>query len=199
MKAKKPGFPPLKFLLFTANYALGFLHWVAGAHCWAEDSTGTLLPEYSKAFRHFFKVFLWALEVCLLVNLFGAYRGWLLKAVPSEIAMAFLLKSVIFLYIRVFWPQVFPEILPGMHVFYCPQCYKRQRFRFMPVSLRLGHYVTYLCHYCSCLVDGWGNQVFYPSIQIRGKAWTCFGRTLVVSAGMILLGVLSGMWVWGLF
>jgi hypothetical protein len=199
MKAKKNVFSPLKSIFFAGNYTIGFIHWVAGAHCWAEDLTGRLLPIFPKIFRHFFKVFLWSLEVCLLINLFGAYRGWLMKAVPSEIAMAFLLKSVIFLYIKVFWPQVFPEILPGMHVFFCPQCYKKQRFRFMPVSLRFGHYVTYLCHHCSCLVDGWGNQVFYPSIRIQGQIWIRFGQTMAVSAGMIVLGVISGMWVWGLF
>jgi hypothetical protein len=190
---------PIKWWLFSANYALGFFHWLAGTHCWAEDSTGRLLPVYSRICRHIFKVFLWALEVCLLLNLFEAYRDWLLKAAPSEIAMAFLVKSVIFLYIKVFWPKVFPEILPGMHVFFCPQCYQRQSFLFMPVSMRFGHYVTYQCRHCSCLVDGWGNQVFYPSGQIRGGAWTRYALTLFFSAGIILLGISSGMWFWGLF
>ena len=199
MKAKKNVFSPLKSIFFAGNYTIGFIHWVAGAHCWAEDLTGRLLPIFPKIFRHFFKVFLWSLEVCLLINLFGAYRDWLLKATPSEIAMAFLVKSVIFLYIKVFWPKGFPEILPGLHVFFCPQCYKRQSFRFMPVSPGFGHYVTYRCCYCSCLVDGSGNQVFHPSDRIRGQAWARFSQTLAVSAGMILLGVFSGMWVWGLF
>jgi hypothetical protein len=144
-------------------------------------------------------VFVWALEISLLINLFEVYRDWLLKAAPSEIAMAFLVKSVLFLYLKVFWPKIFPEILPGMHVFFCPQCYRHQSFHFMPVSIRLGNYVTYQCNHCFCLVDGWGKQVFYPSGRIQGNAWVRYAQTLLISAVMIALGMFSGMWVWGLF
>ena len=199
MKAKASIPPPLKPILFVLNYSIGFFYWLAGAHCWNERSAGKLSLVYAKALRHFFKVFLWALELCLLWNLMGVYREWLLKAAPSDIAMAFLVKSVIFLYVKVFWPRVFPEILPGMHVFFCPQCYKRQSFRFMPVSFRFGHYVTYLCRHCSCLVDGWGSQLFYPVDRTKDHVWIGFVQTLVVSAGMIALGIVFGMWVWGLF
>jgi hypothetical protein len=199
MKDKASIPSPVKSAIFILNYIIGFFYWLAGAHCWARESTEKLSLAYTRVLRHFFKVFLWALELCLLWNLMGVYREWLLKAAPGDIAMAFLVKSVIFLYVKIFWPRVFPEILPGLHVFFCPQCYKRQSFRFMPVSIRFGHYVTYLCGHCSCLVDGWGSQLFYPADRTKDQIWIWFGKTMVVSVGMIALGVAFGMWVWGLF
>ncbi len=192
-------FTALKPFIFITHYALGFIHWLAGAHCWKEDSKGHLRLNYSSALRHFSKVFLWSLEVYLLFNLFGAYRDWLMKAVPSEIAMAFLVKSVVFLYLKVFWPGIFPEILPGMHRFFCPQCYRRQSFRFFPISIKLGNYVTYLCGHCRCIVDGWGNQIFYPARRVLGHSWFKFSQSLVLSLTFAALGFCAGMWVWSLF
>ncbi|HEY5038393.1 MAG TPA: hypothetical protein VIJ93_04895 [bacterium] len=144
------------------GYGLGFWAWVMGFHCLVLDSNGSPRLSTRKFFKHLFKLFLWTVEIALLYQLLVMYRGWILQAKPPEIAMAFLVKSVLFLYIRAFWPEVFPEILPGLHVYFCPQCYRRQTFRFLPVSLKYGFFVTYLCRYCSCLVNAWGEQVFYP-------------------------------------
>ncbi len=135
------------------------------------------------------KVFLWALELTLLYHLFGLYFNWLLQASGSDKAMAILIKSVIFLYVKVFWPRVFPEILPGMHVFLCPQCYQRQTFKFLPVSFQYGFLVTYLCKNCSCLVNGWGEQIFYPS-SVGFKQLTGYmAKTLSLVTVVLALGV----------
>lgn len=149
-------------LKFLVGYSLGFVAWVTGLHCLEEDGKGGLTLSGRKLSRHLFKLFLWTVEVILLYHVLSWYRGWILQATTFEIEMAFLVKSVVFLYVKVFWPRVFPEILPGLHVFFCPQCFQRQTFRFLPVSFRYGFFVTYLCRYCSCLVDGWGKQIFYP-------------------------------------
>ncbi len=154
---------------FLSGYSLGFLAWVAGLHCLEVSVQGNLILSGRKLRKHLFKLFLWTTEVILLYHVLGWYRGWILQATTFEIEMAFLVKSVVFLYVKVFWPRVFPEILPGLHVFLCPQCFQRQTFRFQPVSFRLGFFVTYLCRYCSCLVDGWGKQIFFPVSWVPGQ------------------------------
>lgn len=199
MKRSHPISPSHKKYLFLVNFLFGFLHWLAGSYCWLEDSEGNWNLVYSRWFRHLFKVFLWSLEIVLFIFIFAAYRDWLLKATPTEISTAFLVKSVIFLYIKVFWPRVFPEILPGMHVFFCPQCYQRQTFKFTPISIKYGNYVTYLCVYCSCLVDGWGNQIYYPAHRNFVDGWKKFAGTMLVSGLMVFGGIFFGYWVWGLF
>src|SRR6267154_750613 len=151
-----------RMVQFLIGYTLGFLSWMAGLHCLRVDSQGRLVLFSRRFLKHLLKLFLWTIEIALVYQLFAWYRGWLLQAAGHEIAMAFVVKSVVFLYIKVFWPRVFPEILPGLHVFFCPQCYQKQTFRFLPVSFQYGFFVTYLCRHCSCLVNAWGEQVFYP-------------------------------------
>jgi hypothetical protein len=142
---------------------------------------------------------LWTLEIGLLLNLMGLYRGWILGASTYEIELAFLVKSIIFLYIKVFWPRVFPEILPGMHVFFCPQCYQKQTFKFLPVSFQFGFFVTYLCNYCSCLVNGWGEQIFYPVTLSAGKIKANLMKTIPAVLIAMVLGVGAFQWVWSWF
>lgn len=151
------------------GFLLGFLAWVAGLHCLEADPQGHIRVSGRKLSKHLLKMFLWVLWISLVYQLLVAYCSWLFQATVAEKTTAFLVKSVIFLYIKVFWPRVFPEILPGFHVFFCPQCYQKQTFRFQPVSFRLGFFVTYLCRYCFCLVDAWGSQVFYP-LQVPFKS-----------------------------
>ena len=169
------------------GYALGLLSWTAGLHCLVKDSQGRLRISPRRFVKHLFKLFLWAVEIALVYHLLVYYCGWLLQATPGEKAMAFLVKSVVFLYVKVFWPQVFPEILPGFHYFFCPQCYQKHAFRFQPVSFQFGFFVTYLCRHCFCLVDGWGEQIFYPS-GISFKAVTPF----LVKMMPAVLAVLAG-------
>jgi hypothetical protein len=151
-----------KFSQFLLGYCLGFSAWLAGLHCLEADAQGNVTLSTKKLLKYLFKLFLWTLEIVLVYQLLSWYRRWIMQASPFEISTAILVKSVAFLYIKVFWPRVFPEILPGLHYFLCPQCYQKQTFRFLPVSLKYGFFVTYLCRYCSCLVNAWGEQVFYP-------------------------------------
>ncbi len=188
-----------KLFQFLMGYALGFACWFSGLHCLQADSQGKVSISTRKLGRHLFKVFMWTLEICLVYNLLVIYRAWILSATVPEIATAFIVKSVVFLYIKVFWPQVFPEILPGMHVFFCPQCFQKQTFRFLPVSFQFGFFVTYLCRYCFCLVNGWGEQIFYP-VNIPFKKVI---PNLVQMIPIALLGVGAGYGVfkilWDLF
>ena len=196
-KPKKKNKTP-KLFQFFMGYSLGFFSWLTGFHCLAIGAEGHVSISGKRLLKHSFKVFMWTLEIGLLLNLMSLYRAWLLGATTLEIEMAFLVKSVIFLYIKVFWPRVFPEILPGMHVFFCPQCYQKQTFRFMPVSFQFGFFVTYLCRYCSCLVNGWGEQIFYPVNIPLQKMTPSLAKIIPAVALAMGLGVLTFQMIWGL-
>ncbi|HUO56674.1 MAG TPA: hypothetical protein VMV05_00710 [bacterium] len=187
--SKKKSLLP-KSLQFLIAYCLGFLSWVAGLHCLEGDSGTGLRVIPDKLLKHSLKVLLGTVELILLCWLFNWYRGWLAQATVSEVTMAFLVKSTVFLYFRIFWPGIFPLVLPGVHPFFCPQCYRKQVFRFLPVSLRFGYFVTYLCRHCSCLVDGWGRQVFYPLRVTLGNILAVLPKTILPS------GLALGMGVW---
>ena len=196
--SKEKSFLP-KSLQFLIGYCLGFLAWLAGFHCLEGDSGSELRVSTRKLVKHFLKVLLGSVEFILLFWLFNWYRGWLAQATVSEITMAFLVKSTVFLYFRIFWPGVFPLILPGVHPFFCPQCYRKQTFRFLPVSLRLGYFVSYLCRYCSCLVDGWGNQIFYPLRVTVGNILPAIPKTIVPSGLALAVGIWGGLVILRLF
>lgn len=189
----------IKLLEFLIGYSLGFASWLVGFHCLVVDSQGNVSLSPKKLRLHLFKVFMWTLELGLLFNLITIYRAWIMGASVPEIEMAFLVKSVVFLYVKVFWPRVFPEILPGMHVFFCPQCYQKKTFRFLPVSFQFGFFVTYICRYCSCLVNGWGEQIFYPANVPFKKVISFLVKTFPVVLSALILGVIIFQAVWGLF
>jgi hypothetical protein len=184
---------------FLTGYSLGFLCWVLGLHCLRVNPNGTLELSGRKFLKHLFKLFMWALEIALVYHVLVIYCSWLMQATGTEKATAFLVKSIIFLYIKVFWPRIFPEILPGFHVFFCPQCYQKQTFRFLPVSFQYGFFVTYLCRYCSCLVNGWGEQIFYPANISPGKVVSSVGKMLPA----VLAVLVTGFWIfkvsWDIF
>ena len=197
-KPKKKRKTP-KLIQFLIGYTIGFFAWLVGLHCLEVGEHGVISLSAKKLRRHWLKVFLWTLEIGLLFNLFSIYHSWLMTAAVPEIEMAFVVKSVIFLYIKVFWPRVFPEILPGMHVFFCPQCYQKQTFKFLPVSFQFGFFVTYLCNYCSCLVNGWGEQILYPVQVTFKKVLPYLAKTLPGVLGALVLGVLAFRFIWDLF
>lgn len=176
-----------KRLGFFILYILGFFAWVIGLYCLEPNSNSWSLSR-GRAFRHFLKLFGWTVTALFFFRLMGLYRAWIFQAQPGEIATAFLIKSVVFLYVKVFWPRIFPRVLPGLHLFFCPQCFQRQTFRFMPVSTRFGFFVTYLCGYCSCLVDSWGNQLFFPSGFSLRKIYPVLAGLLSFSMIVILCG-----------
>jgi hypothetical protein len=188
MSISKKKSPITKNLQLLVAFGLGFSAWAAGLHCLELDTQGRLSLSFRKFLKHLFKLFLWTAEIVLVYQVIGFYRSWLMQASGSEIAMAFLVKSVIFLYVKVFWPRVFPEILPGLHVFFCPQCFQKQTFRFQPFGLPFGFFVTYLCRYCSCFVNAWGEQIFYPLPVTLKKCIPALLKTLVP----VLLVILGG-------
>jgi hypothetical protein len=196
-KPKKKKTP--KLIQFLMGYGLGFVCWLVGLHCLAVDRVGNISILGKRLRKHLFKVFMWILEIGLLLNLIALYRNWLMAASVQEIEIAFVVKSVIFLYVKVFWPRVFPEILPGMHVFFCPQCYQRQTFRFLPVSFQFGFFVTYLCKYCSCLVNGWGEQIFYPVNVSFKKLKPSLFKTVPAAVLAMILGFAVYQVIWGFF
>lgn len=197
-QVKKKNKLPKRIGLLLA-YGLGFFCWIAGFHCFEIDSQGQWRVSRRKLFRHLFKLFLWTLEIALVYQLLGMYRHWILQAQPAEIIMAILLKSVVFLYIKVFWPWIFPEILPGLHVFLCPQCHQKQTFRFLPISFYYGFFVTYICGYCSCLVNGWGEQVFYPLSPAVSKIFPSFIRMIGPIIFTLFIGVFAAMKIFEYF
>ncbi|HTA77143.1 MAG TPA: hypothetical protein VK791_08295 [bacterium] len=195
-KPKKKKTP--KLIQFLMGYSLGFISWLVGLHCLVVKQ-GMISISVKRFRKHLFKVFLWTLEIGLLLNLMSLYRGWILGASTYEIELAFIVKSVIFLYVKVFWPRVFPEILPGMHIFFCPQCYQKQTFKFLPVGFQFGFFVTYLCKYCSCLVNGWGEQIFYPETVTFNKVTPSLIKTIPAVLLAMALGVAAFQSVWQFF
>jgi hypothetical protein len=188
-----------RLLQFLMGYGTGFICWLAGLHCLVVDSQGNVSISGKRFRKHLFKVFMWTLEIGLLLNLMSIYRNWIMGAAVFEIEMAFVMKSVIFLYIKVFWPRVFPEILPGMHVFFCPQCYQKQTFKFLPVSFQYGFFVTYLCKYCACLVNGWGEQIFYPVNVLFKKIKSSLLKTIPAAVLAMVLGFAVFRFIWSFF
>lgn len=196
--AKKRKKGPSFFQRLT-GYLLGLLCWTAGLHCLEKDGQGRLRIVPRRFVKHLFKLFMWALEIALVYHLMVMYCAWLYNATPGEKATAFLVKSVIFLYVKVFWPQVFPEILPGYHYFFCPQCYQKHAFRFQPVSFQFGFFVTYLCRHCFCLVNGWGEQIFYPLGVPFGATIPYLTKMLPAVLAVLASGALVFKFLWGLF
>jgi hypothetical protein len=176
--------------MLLLGYSIGSLSWFLGLHCLEEHHPGQWSPDLKKAGIHFFRVFCWTLGLYFVVFGFHRYFLWLMVADPEQRVVAILGKTVLFLYLRLFWPGLLVRILPGVRGFFCPQCYEKRSFRFLPVAGSFGNWVTYLCPHCSCLVDGWGNQIFYPKetgITRWSKGW------VLVFIGVFLM-VGTGLW-----
>jgi hypothetical protein len=86
-----------------------------------------------------------------------------------------------------------------MHVFFCPQCYQKQTFKFLPVSFQYGFFVTYLCKYCACLVSGWGEQIFYPVNVPLKKIKPSLSKTIPAAVLAIVLGFAVFRFIWSFF
>lgn len=186
----------LKFLRPVMGYILGTLSWVFGLHCLEAGAGGTVKISNKKWLFHCVKLLAWVIAVLLLCRFWPVYRDWLLAGTLEAITLALLVKAVIFLYIRIFWPSLLIHILPGTRTFLCPQCFQKKTFRFVPVSFRFGFFVTYLCRYCFCLVDGWGNQIMYPSSVSFRQASAFLPQLLVSSFGIMVLGWWGAEWIW---
>lgn len=171
------------------GYGLGSIAWAAGLHCLRVDPGGDPVLQRPLFLKHLLKLLLWTLEIGLLYRLLVLYWGWISQAAGTMIAVSVMITAVFFLYIWVFGKKFLPRLLPGSHVFFCPQCYREQTFRFLPVSFQYGFFVTYLCRYCSCLVNGWGEQVFYPLGVPFKKILPCSIRILPVILAVLTAGI----------
>ncbi|HVM31882.1 MAG TPA: hypothetical protein VMU88_02015 [bacterium] len=186
----------LKNFQRVLGYVLGTLSWTAGFHC-LEGGEGDHLRLGAGAWsRHLIKLFTWITALGLLARAWPAYRDWLLGAAWLSITLAFLVKGLIFLYLRVFAPSKLVDLVPGTRHFLCPQCLQKQVFRFTPVSFRFGFFVTYLCRYCFCLVDGRGRQIFFPSTVSFRRASIFLPRLMPASFVAILAGGWASAWIW---
>ena len=197
------GRPAKKSFLFKTfqillGYSLGSLSWAFGLYCLETSERGALKINIRHWIRHSLKLLAWIALLGLLARAWPVYRDWLLNASILEVTLAFLVKGVLFLYIRVFWPAKLVDLLPGIRHFFCPQCLQKQTFRFTPVSFRFGFFVTYLCRYCFCLVDGWGNQIFYPSPVTFQQASKFLAGLVPSGLVFIAAGWLVSGWIWNL-
>lgn len=187
-----------KTFQFLLGYSLGTLSWALGFHCLEAGDRGEVRINGRQWARHALKLFAWIAVLALLARAWPVYRDWLLNASILAVTLAFLVKGMIFLYIRVFAPSKLVDLLPGTRHFFCPQCLQKQTFRFTPVSFRFGFFVTYLCCYCFCLVDGWGRQIFFPSAVSFGRVSVFLVKLLPVSLFCVVAGVGAGDWIWNL-
>ena len=177
------------------GYGLGVSAWIFGLHCLETGKGASLKISGQKWFFHNIKLLAWVIALLLLCHLWPVYRDWLLAATAAEITLAFLVKAVLFLYFRIFWPSLLIHLLPGVRTFLCPQCLQKKIFRFLPVSFQYGFFVTYLCPYCFCLADGWGRQILFPSSVTFRQTSAFWPRLMVSGLGMILLGWLGAGWI----
>ncbi|HET9869627.1 MAG TPA: hypothetical protein VFR02_03895, partial [bacterium] len=178
----------LKTARLLAGYGLGTLCWVLGFHCLEPVEGGGLRLDGRRWLRHGLKLGAWVTALGLLGRAWPAYGNWIMNVPILTVTLAFLVKGLIFLYVRVFWPSKLVELVPGVRHFLCPQCLRRETFRFTPVSFRFGFFVTYLCRYCFCLVDGWGRQIFFPAPFSPAAVRPFWARLVPVSAAVALAG-----------
>lgn len=178
-----------RFLRFPLAYGIGFLAWLTGLYCVEVGPQDSIHLSRHKTWKHLLKVFIWTFGMTFLCSLPGIYSGWPVGVPNHEKITVILTLLILLLCMRFFWPSLFSFLLPGFHIFLCPQCYQRQSFKFLPVSFRYGFWVTYLCLHCSCLVNGWGEQVFYPSPVHFKKLVPCFIKTIPSVFLAIVLGM----------
>ena len=181
------------------GYFFGLGSWVIGFPCLETAGNGRWRVSLPKLGKHALKLFLWAVAIETFARLGGVYRYWLRQGSSVPTALAFLIPAMIFIYIKVFWPRRLIEFLPGFRRFLCPQCFQYQTFRFTPFSFQYGFLVTYLCRYCFCLVDNWGEQVYYPLKMTWEKTAPLLLCLIPVSAGVILGALIVSKILWGFF
>jgi hypothetical protein len=171
------------------GFAIGFFSWLAGLHCIEMDSNGNAHLSPKKFLGHALKVFLWVLGITLLYEILGMGLGRLRLAPALGGVGVLLVWFVLFIGLKFFRKGAYLWVLPGFHRFSCPSCYQSQSFRFQPVSIQLGFWVTYLCPNCACLVNGWGEQVVYPIKVPFGKLTPCLFKSVPGVLIALALGI----------
>lgn len=195
-KAKTP-----KILKIIIGFGAGFWCWLAGLHCL--EAGGDNFPfSWRKFSRHLVHVFFWVFGTTFLYYALRCYLKWAVTAPRLGVVLSLLPPAALLAGLWFFGRRFLFFVLPGFHEFLCPQCYQRQNFRFLPVSFQYGFFVTYLCPHCACLVNGWGEQIFYPQpvplqklIPVLFKSCPCVLGTAVLGLGfnVILWNFLAGL------
>lgn len=189
---KGPGY----WALMTA-FLLGSINGILGLHLVEEGPGGAPGIRRDRSFRHLARLFLMGSLVALSVGVCEAILVWVPRASGYSILLSFLALPSLYLFLEVLWPGAFGRVLGIRRSFLCPQCYQRQDFRFQPVSFQFGSWVTFLCPYCSCLVDAWGGQVLYPSSLTAAKILESSWRTALPSLAALVLGASFVVWLSG--
>ena len=172
-------------LRLGAGYSLGFLAWLSGIYCLYIGEKGSVGLSNPRLLKHLSKVFLWTLWLLFLLR----SLAWIREADGYGTLVFILLLPMLFLFLKLLFSRFFWIFLPGFHVFLCPQCFQSQVFRFQPVSFRFGFFVTYLCPYCSCLVNAWGEQILFPLPVSFVTVLPRLGMTVFFSAGTVAAAV----------
>src|SRR5689334_18984811 len=105
---------PPKWLRIPLGYLVGTVFWLFGTHCLEGRQDGSWSPSFKKVLGHWLKLSGWALGLILLVHGFQRYFDWFLDADPGQRFLALLGKTMLFLYIRLFWPGLLTRLLPGV-------------------------------------------------------------------------------------
>lgn len=179
-------------------YGLGTLSWALGFHCLRTDESGDVSLNRRQWVRHGLKFLAWVTALSLVARIWPVYQNWILNTAILAVTIAFLVKGMIFLYVKVFWPSKLVDLVPGLRHFFCPQCLRKQTFRFTPVSFRYGFFVSYLCRYCFCLTDGWGRQIFFPSTASFRRSSIFLTSLAPMTLVLTALGWLISGWIWNL-
>jgi hypothetical protein len=187
---------PGPWALVTA-FLLGSIHGILGLHLIQEGLSGGPGIRRDRFFRHLIRLFLVGSLIVLAARSCEAILAWVPLASGHSILLSFLALPSLYLSLEVLWPGSIGRVLGTRRSFLCPQCYQRQEFRFQPVSFQFGSWVTYLCPYCSCLADAWGEQILYPSpltvLKILKSSW----RTVIPSLMALALGASFMVWLSG--
>ena len=184
-----------KALRYLIGYGLGFSCWLIGAHCLQAAAEGAFVISWKRLVRHLVTVGLAVLGLGLALEWLFFYRFWIL---PVSVGLVLVVVLMFFLYKKAFWQKPIATILPGFKVFLCPQCYQKQAFFFTQASFQYGFFVTYLCRYCSCLVNAQGEQILYPQAISSGKISPLLSQLAIFTA-MVLVGVFFAIFKVGSF
>lgn len=176
-----------KIFKVLIGFGAGFSCWLAGLHCLEADGPGNITLSWFKLWKHLVRVFLWTFGIIFLYHALRCYLKWMVTAPRFGVVLSLLLPAALLIGLWFYGRRFLFFIVPGFREFLCPQCYQRQTFRFLPVSFQYGFFVSYLCPHCTCLVNGWGEQIFYPqSISFKKLTPVCFKEAPFVFFAVVL-------------
>lgn len=177
-------------VVFLAGLLAGGSFGLMGIQCLEPDGGAGWRLRPFKAFRHAFRLFLWAAGIAFLAASGPVLLGRMGSFEPGGTVL-FIALTASFVIGHALPPGSLRRLLPGFKAFLCPQCFHESAFRFQPVSPKFGLFVTYLCGRCSCLVDAWGNQIL-GFLPVSGKD---LPGLAVRTAWFSALAVAAGVWV----